>query len=533
MKSHNIYAAILILTLLALPAWAAPEIDGVYNVRAFGAAGDGETTDTEAIQKAIDECSRTGGTVLFTPGTYLSGTIFMKSGVTLELMRGATLLGSPRVADYPVTEPSIRSYTDRYVCRSLIYGEDLDNIGITGAGTIDGNGHSPEFQEKGYKMRTRPYIIRLIGCRDITVEDITLTRSPMWMQHYLACDTIRMRGVRVYNHGNRNNDSIDIDGCKDVVVSDCIFDSDDDGITFKSTLPRLSENVTITNCVVGSHCNAIKMGTESTGGFRNVTISNCTVRPSVNQDVVYGKPDGLAGIALEIVDGGIMEYIAISNIAIERVGTPLFIRLGDRGRIYTEGVERPAPGTLRHVTIDNITARGSSLCASSITGIPGSPVQDVRLSGITLISPGGGREADAVREVPEVIDRYPESSMFGESLPSYGLYVRHVEGLTLNDIRLSNEGEDERPALVCDDVSGLAIDGFQADPPSGKAQVAGFVNVRNAFIHGARSLPGTELFLSVTGTDTGKVALKGCDFSDTREILWIGEGVNPDAIDSE
>jgi len=471
--------------------------------------------------------------VLFSPGTYVSGTLFIKSGVILELLSGSVLLGSPRLADYPVTEPNIRSYTERYVCRSLIYGENLENIGIVGAGTIDGNGHGPEFQEKGYKQRTRPYIIRFIKCKGITLNGVLLTRSPMWMQHYLDCDNIRMKNVRVFNHGNRNNDSVDIDGCRDVIISDCIFDSDDDGITLKSTLLRPSENVTITNCVVGSHCNAIKMGTESHGGFRNVIISDCVIRPSVNRDIVFGKPDGLAGIALEIVDGGIMEYIAISNISIERVGTPLFIRLGDRGRLYAKGVERPTPGTLRYITISNIIARGTSLCSSSITGIPGHPVENVSLSGITLICPGGGKEADIFREVPEVKDRYPESTMFGNSLPSYGLYARHVNGLSVSDIRILLKSEDQRPAFMCNDVSGLDIHGFSAAPPAGNTPVIELVNIHDAFIHGAHALPETELFLSITGNQSEHVTLKGCALSRADEILRTGEGVDLLFIDVE
>ena len=533
MKSINVFAMLSVMLVLLCPARAVFGTNGVFDVRDYGAAGDGTTSDTAAIQKAIENCSVTGGTVLFSPGTYVSGTLFMKSGVTLELMSGATLLGSPHLADYPVAEPNIRSYTDRYVCRSLIYGEDLENIGIVGAGTIDGNGHGPEFQEKGYTQRTRPYIIRFIGCRRITVNGVLLTRSPMWMQHYLACENIRMSGIRVFNHGNRNNDSVDIDGCRDVVISGCLFDSDDDGITLKSTLPRPCENVTITNCVVGSHCNAIKMGTESHGGFRNVTISDCVIRPSVNRDIVFGKPDGLAGIALEIVDGGIMEYVAISNISIESVGTPLFIRLGDRGRLYTEGVERPAPGMLRYVTISNITARGTSLCSSSISGIPGHPVKNVSLSRMTLICSGGGKEADAIREVPEVVDRYPESTMFGESLPSYGLYVRHVDGLSVSDLRMSLESGDERPAFVCDDVSGLDINGFSAAPPAGKTPIVWLVDTRDALINSARALPGTELFLSVTGHGTEHVTLRACALGRAREILLTGDGADPKMIDLE
>ncbi|MBN1294434.1 MAG: glycoside hydrolase [Candidatus Latescibacteria bacterium] len=499
--------------------------NGVFNILSYGAKGDGVTINTQPIQKAIDVCSENGGEVQFPPGIYLSGTIFMKSNVTLRLMRGATLLGSPRLSDYPVTEPAIKSYTDNYVCRSLIYGENLQNIGITGFGTIDGNGHGPEFQEAGYKERTRPYLIRLINCHDVSVTDIYLTRSPMWLQHYLACENVRMRGVRVFNHGNRNNDSLDIDGCSDFIVSDCVFDSDDDGITFKSTSPYITENVTVTNCIVGSHCNAIKMGTESTGGFRNITISNCVVRQSKDKDVVYGRAEGLAGLALEIVDGGIMDQIVITGISIENFGTPLFIRLGNRARKHTASAPEPEVGMVLNVSISNITARAAGPVSSSITGIPGHPVENVILDNIRFISPGGGTKEDVTREVPEVETQYPESKMFGGPLPSSGLYVRHAKHVSLDGIRLISEHNDVRSAIVAEDVTELSIDGLEADAPDSDEPVVRLIDTAHVLLSACKALEGTNSFLAVEGAASKNITLSGCDLSRAKKSFTTGNGV--------
>lgn len=507
-------------------AQSGPITPGTYNVRTYGAKGDGLTVDTHAIQGAIDACGKTGGTVLFPPGCYLSGTIEFRSGVTLHLMRGSVLKGSPNLNDYIEKIPSVRSYTDTYVSRSLIYGESLENVGINGEGFIDGNGGAPQFQKDEYL--SRPYVIRLVACRGVRIADVTMLNSPMWMQLYLACENVFISRIRVYNHGNRNNDMIDLDGCRNVVMSDCIGDSDDDGITIKSTSPAVSEHIAITNCVVGSHCNAIKMGTESTGGFRNIAISNCVVKQSDDPDVVYGVRDGISGIALEIVDGGVMENITISNITIDRVGTPIFIRLGNRARQYTESAPRPGVGSIRNIRLSGITALGTNT-ASSITGIPGHPVENVSLHGIRLISTGEGEPKDTIRPVPENESKYPDATMFGTRLPAYGLYVRHADGIELDDVVCSLENPDPRPALVCEDVGGLDVDGFRADPPR-EAPLLLLAGVRDAFIRGARAMPGTAAFVRVEGADTRRITLRGNDLRGAARKVELGEGVQREEV---
>ena len=422
-----------------------------YDIRDQGAKGDGQTLVTAAIQKAIDAAaSAGGGTVYFPAGKFVSGTLRLKSNVTLQLDAGCILLGSTDIKDYPDITAAVRSYTDNYVKQALIAGEDLDNVGITGRGTIDGQGAGFK-SPPGKPYENRPYVIRLVNCRNVLVEGLELRSSPMWMQQYLACERLTIRGLRVFNHVNHNNDGLDIDGCSDVVVSDCIIDSDDDAICLKSTLDRPCQNVVISNCVAASHCNAIKMGTESNGGFVNIAINNCAVSSPRQSKVIYGQQRGLAGIALEIVDGGRMENIAISNICIKGVNVPLFLRLGNRARPVTKDGPVPAVGTMKNICLSNIVASGAGITGCAIAGLPDHPIEDVSLNNIRLSFEGGGSKELIARKLDERPAAYPESAMFGK-LPAYGLYFRHVKGIKASGITLQTTSPDERQAIALDDV---------------------------------------------------------------------------------
>jgi len=423
---------------------------GVRSVRDHGARGDGRALDTAAIQAAIDAGP---GTVVFPAGTYLSGTIRLRSGVALELDTGATLLGSTDPADYPDATPAHRSYTDTYVHQALIYADGERGIAIQGHGTIDGQGGAESFRRKPY--RQRPYVIRIVSCEDVRIEGVTLRNSPMWMQHYLACDNVRIRGIRVFNHVNANNDMLDIDGCRNVIVSDCIGDSSDDAITLKSTSDRPCENVAISNCAVFSECNGIKFGTESNGGFRNIAVSNCTVGLQRDEPGYFGQRKGLAGIALMIVDGGTMDQVTISNIAIRDMRVPIFLRLGNRARPFKEGMEKPGIGSVRNIFISNVVATAVEPIGCSITGLPGHPIENVTLSDVRLTFPGGVKAEEIPESVPEKPEAYPESTMFGKVLPAYGFYCRHVRGLTFRNVQVATAMPDARPAFVYEDVDDL------------------------------------------------------------------------------
>ena len=430
-----------------------------FNVTRFGAVGDGVNLDTEAIQSAIDACTKAGGgNVILPAGTYLSGTLMLRDHVNLHLQEGATLLGSTNLGDYPEIQSEMRHYYEKIVLRSLIYGENLSHISITGKGTIDGQGAAfvVTTKKKPDRYLERPHIIRMIACKNVQVKDINLRNSAMWMQHYLACENLTLTGIKVYNHANQNNDMIDIDGCRNVIISDCYGDTDDDALTFKSTSEHACENITVTNCILSSHCNAIKCGTESTGGFKNFTISNCVIKPSEDEVPIFGKRNGISGISLEIVDGGVMDGITISNISIDGPEVPIFIRLGNRARKHFPEAETPAVGQLSNVLISQVIARNTGKTGCAITGIPGYPVKNIKLSNMILEFAGGVKDPVNPADVPELEDLYPEATMFGE-LPAYAFFIRHAEDISLSDITATTIDPDMRKPVLTQDVKGITI----------------------------------------------------------------------------
>ena len=448
--------------------------------------------DTAAIQAAIDACNAAGGgTVTMPPGTYLTGTIQLKSNVGLRLEKGCVLLGSKTLGDYPARVPNLRSYTDKYTRYSIIYAESAENISITGEGTIDGQGAA--FDNTTY---ARPNGMRIISCRNVAVRDIRMVDGAMWMCHFLSCTDVYISGVTIRSRVNKNNDGLDIDGCRNVRISDCDISSGDDAIVLKSTSPLPSENVVISNCVLSTACNAIKMGTESTGGFKNVAVTNC---------VVYDTR--LSGVALEIVDGGTMDGVCVSNIAMNGVGCPIFVRLGNRARLYKPDAEIPRIGVLRNVTISNIEETASDTVGCSITGMPGHPVENVSIDHVRIRFPGGNDGSAVAAAVPEAAEKYPEYKMFG-TLPAYGFYCRHARNLSFNDVEVSFDKTDARPAVVCDDVEQLDIRRLVAAAGTAQPGVLWFVNTREARVTGCRATGSAKKFLRLDGPGTRNIVAR-------------------------
>lgn len=498
----------------------------------YGAAGDGRTKDTVAIQRAIDAAAAAGGgTVVFPAGRYLSGTLVLKDHVTLGLENGAVLLGSTDLGDYPRHRPAYRSYTETYVNQALIYAENAQHVGLAGGGTIDGQGGHANFRvapgEVGYLER--PYLVRFINCRDVRVEGITLRDSPMWVQHYMACDRVTIRGITVASNVNHNNDMLDIDGCRDVHVSGCTGDTGDDAITLKSTGERLCENVVISDCTVGSNCNGIKMGTETTGGFRNITITNCAIRPSRSEDVLYSYRQGSGGIALQMVDGGILENVTISNIAIQGTLSPIFIRLGNRARRHIAEAPAPGQGKLRNVLISNVVATGAGKLGCPIAGLPDACIENVTLRDVRITAVGGGTLEDAERQVEERPADYPECTMFG-TLPAYGFFIRHVRGLTLDNVQVGFDEADLRPALVCDDVQDLRINGFRAMVAEGATDVVSLAGVAHVLISGCIAPRTAATYLRLAGESSRAVFLTGSDLSRAAQPYRFTDGARPTSL---
>ncbi len=509
---------ISVLFLISMPVFAS------YDIRDFGARHDGETLCTEAIQAAIDKCAVAGGGVVsISAGRWTTGTVYLRDNVTLQIESGATLLGSRNRDDYArpfKVDPNSKSITSW----AMIAGKNLKNVAIRGRGTIDGQGDS--FRDK---TRARPKCIILEKCSDVLIEGVRLRNAGSWMQHYIDCDRLVIRDIAVFNHVSFNNDGLNIDSCRDVTITGCSVDSDDDGIVLKSVSTKPCENVTIGDCIVSSHCNSIKMGTESGGGFKNITISNCTVCSPRYSKVIYGRQRGLAGLALEIVDGGTMDRIAISNIAIRGVTVPIFIRLGNRARTYEPDQSKPAIGALQNVTLNNIVATDCSSTGCSITGLPDGHAENISLSNIMLSFEGGGQKKQASVSVPEKETSYPESTMFGQ-LPAWGFYCRHVKGLKLRNITLKTDQPDLRHALVCDDVEDMLIDTLDAVCDENAVSILRFTNVQNAMITTCRPPKQTPTFLNIQGSKTRGISLVGNDFSDVLAAYKAGGDVPQNAL---
>lgn len=443
-----------------------------YYITQYGAKADTTVLSTKAIQKAIDACAKDGGGYVVVPaGEFKTGSIFLKDNVYLFLAPGATLYGSRNRNDYIPVQPKYLAYKTGRPTIQLIYAESIRNSGILGQGTIDGQGsYFKKGVFKGDELITageddgvvggRPHLIRFVTCQNISVRDVTLRSSPCWLQHYLACDDVCLSGLKIFNRATQNNDAIDIDGCRNVVISDIISDTDDDGITLKSTSPRVTENVTITNCTVSSHCNAIKLGTETNGGFRNITISNCVIKPSLVPEpkTIYGLDSGLAGLALEIEDGGTLEGITISNIAVRGTQAPIFIRLGNRSRSYSKDVKIEHVGQLRNISISNVQAVDAGHVGCSITGIPGHRVENICLRDVTIELAGKIDGMKVVENPAEMEPSYPECTMFtggnyGKGLlPSKGFFVRHAKNVRFENVVIRSKLPDDRPDFIFQDV---------------------------------------------------------------------------------
>ena len=516
-----LFAPVLCCAIAA--AHAQPVPPPGYDVRSYGATGAGLIKDTEAVQQAIDACAEAGGgTVIFPPGTYLCGSLRLKSRVLLWLGHGATLLGCKHKDDYdPLEELAFENDADvetSFFHRSLIWGEDVEHVGIGGTGVIDSN----------FVRRGGPKAIALKRCRFVDIQSIRIVNVPNYAVSLLGTDDVNIDGVTILNGFA---DGIDPDSCRNVRIANCRIETVDDAIVPKASFSlgerRHSERITVTNCVLSTVCNGFKLGTESGGGFRRIAVSNCVITGHSDQ-----RP-AISGIALESVDGADLDGVVVSNITMVNVRAPIFLRLGNRGR----DMDTPVAGTLRNISINNIVATRASL-ACSVTGIPGHPVQGVTLSDVRIEFTGGNPRHPSDVPVPEQIDRYPEALMFGP-LPAYGLFCRHVEGLTLRNLQFTytdpfwrlttdvyrdvrwpvesgppshSEPADAGHALFCEDVHGLDIDGFGARPSADGAALFHFAQVGDALIRGCRAPEDMAVFLETVDCASGDLHLEGNAF---------------------
>jgi len=510
---------------------------GGFEVTAFGAKGDGKSLDTPAINKAIDAAAAAGGgTVYLSAGTYRCFSIRLKSNVALYLDQGATILAadpSEKDGQYDAPEPNqwdqYQDFGHSHWHNSLIWGENLENISILGPGRIWGKG----LVRSGAQSRTKqqnealgnaasdpgagPFgypnprdavesgwgnkSISLKLCHNVIIRDISILHGGHFAILATGVDNLTIDNLKI----DTNRDGIDVDACKNVRISNCSVNSPfDDGICPKSSFAlgyaRSTEHVTITNCQVSGYdegtllngtykrdfrnqngsfspTGRIKFGTESNGGFKNITVSNCVF-------------DYCRGLALEAVDGALLEDVTISNITMRDISTsPLFLRLGFRGR---GPKETTTVGALRRIILSNIVVYNADpKYASIISGIPGHSIEDVRLSNVRIYYRGGGTKEQAALDPPEKEDTYPEPTMFGE-LPAYGFFIRHVKGLEMRDVEVSYLKEDARPPFWLNDVIGVDFQHVKTQRSEGMPTFV-LKNVADFNTHQCWPLPDTRL----------------------------------------
>jgi hypothetical protein len=434
-----------------------------FNIRNFGAKGDGVTLDTKPIQDAIDKANVSGGgTVEIPSGTFVIGTLILKNNVELHLQRGAVLLGSSDYRNYPEKIHKFDSRTNElYAKYFMIFAEEAKNIAITGSGTIHGNGLKNFL--KSDPQNLRPFMVRLVDCENVTIRDVHLLESANWTLHLLGCSDVHVDGVVIENRIDSNRDGLDIDCCQRVTVSNSSFNTGDDAIVMKASSDVLCQDIVITNCLIRTRASAIKTGTESNGGFKNITVSNCVIKDLPRH----------AGIELMTVDGGAMQNILIDNITMENVATPIFIRVGIRARPYKIGQYVSRIDDVRDISLNNITVLNAML-PSSIMGLHDKKIKNVTITNYTVRN-SAIQKPIPYNKVPFAEFDYPMAVMF-ENLPAYGIYSRNVEELHLNNLVMYSPDNETRPALAFDRVEGVDLFSLKADI---KTQTTPLVHLRN------------------------------------------------------
>ncbi|MGO4380295.1 glycoside hydrolase family 28 protein [Pseudoduganella sp. RAF53_2] len=416
------------------------------------ASGAAPAATTTSIQRAIEACATAGGgTVRLAKGDYVSGTLVLRSGVMLEVAEGARLLASTDLHDFPehvAKRPTVMD-SNMGMNQSLIFAEGCERIGICGKGMIDGRGTKDNFpgEETAGSTPGRPFLIRVIDCRQVVVRGIHLKDSPCWMQNYLNCEDLIVDGIRVDNQANHNNDGLDIDSCRRVIVRNSFINAEDDAMCFKGAGQRLAEDILVENCEFYSTCNALKFGTDSQGDFRNVLVRNVTVGGPSDAMRAMNRRKADGGISWEIVDGGTLERVLVHDAHIVRAESPLFLRLGDRGRVRPEQ-QRPGPGVLRYIVYDRITGDNNGMRGSFFSGIPERAIEHVLLRDVSLGMAAANAPAVDQAAVPEAHAEYPDPHMFSKVMPAYGLWARHIRQLRLQRVRFSVSGADARPEVL-------------------------------------------------------------------------------------
>jgi polygalacturonase len=515
-RRHFLAGATALVAALPASSLAAPPIpaSSLFDIKRFGAKGDGRTLDSPAINAAITAAAAAGGgTVYFPPGRYLSASIRLKSNITLYLEAGAVIeAADASVARYDLPEPNeaggnYQDYGHSHWQNSLIWGIGLGNVAIVGGGLIHGKGlisghdkYTGYYTDKPDQPGEGDKAIALRECHNVTLRDFSILHGGHFGILATGCRNMLIDHLTI----DTNRDGMDIDACNNVRITNCSLNTPwDDAICLKASyaLGRIQhcENITISDCMVSGNFDEgslidgtfkrsapdyrsgrygrIKMGTESNGDFKNITITNCIF-------------DECRGLAIESVDGSHIEDVTISNITMRNiVNDPIFMRLGARLR----GPNQPTVGAIKRINISNIVVSGAHVNhASTIAGLQGHPIEDIRISNVQIETQGGGDAAWSKLTPPENANGYPEPGMFGKA-PAYAFYMRHVKAIEIHHVKVGYVQPEGRTAVVLDDVSDASFHAVNMQRGQGGAALFALHGVSGFSARDVRGMPDREI----------------------------------------
>lgn len=415
--------------------------------------GDGRRLDTLAIQAALNACSAGGGgRVALSAGVFLTGTLYLRSGVELYLAEDATLLASADIGEYG-TDTHKNMYKDEpHMDQCLIFGRDLHNVAITGAGTIDGSGSS--FPDPLDAARRRPMLLRLVNCVGVQIAGVRLRDPAAWTCAFLYCTDIDVRLLDIQSRANENGDGLDFDGCRDVRVADCTFDTSDDSICFQTSLPdRPCKNLRVARCEFKSRWAGIRVGLLSRGEISDLLVENCSFREIED-----------SGVKVQMCEGGRIADLTFRHLTMTGVTRPVFITLCSQRACVDGPPGYPPLGCIEGVVFEDLIADSSSCGPDSMIVLTGAETRPLRGCSFRRLDlrTGGDAAADVLVEVPELNRQtlgswWPEYSCFGGTVPSHGIYARHVDGLLLDDVSIHPDRPDSRAAFAMKDVTGMVV----------------------------------------------------------------------------
>ena len=505
----------------------------VFNITDYGAKGDGITLDTKSIQHAIDECfSKGGGTVYFPAGkSFLTGTIYLKSNITLLIGNGAQLLGSNDMKDY-TDDTGICPYYPEPLDKCLIYAENANNITIEGQGTINGQYKGDLFKQiegaEGRDAKQRPMLIRFYECQDIHMRDLMLKGSASWCNHFKYCNNIKLEDLTIFND---RQDGFNIESCEEITISNCNLKCGDDGIALTTShKDKPLKNMTVTNCIISSNWAAIRLGPLSKGNYENITVSNCVFHNC------YG-----GGIKLGMFEGAKIRNCIFSDIVMDSVTCPIgifIVRYNEIGTLNEEKELMPA-GEIENILFQNMIIKAINRPVPEIKkklkkqydtrvhpnwastifihGHPEMDIKNVQLNNIQVTFPGGGTKSEGVFRDMEDMDTKGEKGVWTEHkkwgvMPAYGIYARHISRLEMKNVRLGYIEEDERTPVFIYESGEVDIQDMKAKTSSNAEAFITLRNSEDCRIYNSQPVNNTETFLCVEGAKSNNITLMNNDF---------------------